>query len=37
MRAQFRRRKSGHSLPPPPLRPRPPIWKPQSRINPRDD
>jgi hypothetical protein len=37
MHAQFRRRKAGHSLPPPPLRPRPPIWRPQSRINPRDD
>jgi activator of 2-hydroxyglutaryl-CoA dehydratase/predicted nucleotide-binding protein (sugar kinase/HSP70/actin superfamily) len=37
MRAQFRRRKAGQGLPPPPTRPRPPIWRPQSRINPRDD
>jgi activator of 2-hydroxyglutaryl-CoA dehydratase/predicted nucleotide-binding protein (sugar kinase/HSP70/actin superfamily) len=36
MHAQFRRRCAGHSLPPPPLRPRQPIWRPQSRVNPRD-
>ena len=36
MHAQHRRRKMGFSLPPPPPKKRAPIWRPQSRVNPRD-
>ncbi len=33
---QFERRRSGKSVPPPPIRPRPPRWRPQSRVNSRE-
>jgi activator of 2-hydroxyglutaryl-CoA dehydratase/predicted nucleotide-binding protein (sugar kinase/HSP70/actin superfamily) len=36
MHAQHARRKMGFSLPPPPPKRRAPIWKLQSRVNPRD-
>ena len=34
--ARWRRRQGGFSLPPPPLRPRPLPWRPQTRVNPRE-
>jgi predicted nucleotide-binding protein (sugar kinase/HSP70/actin superfamily) len=34
--ARFKRRKNGLLSAPAPLRPRPPIWKPRSRVNKRD-
>jgi predicted CoA-substrate-specific enzyme activase len=36
VRARWRRRQGGLSLPPPPLRPRPLPWRPQTRVNPRE-
>ena len=33
---QFEKRRAGTSVPPPPIRPRPPRWKPQSRVNARE-
>ncbi len=35
--AQYARKKAGLSVPPPPIRPRAPIWKTQSKINPMDN
>ncbi|MCP4677536.1 MAG: CoA activase [Deltaproteobacteria bacterium] len=34
--SQFHRRRTGKSIPPPPIRPRRPSWVPQTRNNPRD-
>jgi predicted nucleotide-binding protein (sugar kinase/HSP70/actin superfamily) len=33
---QFEKRRTGKSVPPPPIRPRPRIWRPQSLVNSRD-
>jgi hypothetical protein len=31
--AQFEKRRQGHSVPPPPVRPRPRLWRSASRVN----
>jgi predicted nucleotide-binding protein (sugar kinase/HSP70/actin superfamily) len=31
--AQFAKRKQGHTIPPPPARPRPPLWRSASKVN----
>jgi len=35
--AQFDKRKKGQTIPPPPVSPRPPIWRPQSKFNVADE
>ncbi len=36
VRTRHQQRRAGQSVPPPPLRPRPPIWLPQTKHNPRE-